>query len=123
MSIRDFIERQDKDRRDLLRYFHHLFAEEMELEAKIRYKVPFYFRHSWICYLNPVKPEGIELVMLRGNELSNAQGLLEARGRKQVSGIIFTNVSEIQTDLIREILHEAIILDETVPYASKRSKK
>ncbi|MEL7339056.1 MAG: DUF1801 domain-containing protein [Bacteroidota bacterium] len=123
MSIRDFIERQDQDRRDLLRYFHHLLAEEMELEAKIRYKVPFYFRHSWICYLNPVKPAGIELVMLRGNELSNVQGILEARGRKQVSGIIYTKVSEIKVDLIREILHEAIILDETVSYASKRSKK
>ncbi|MFK7922424.1 MAG: DUF1801 domain-containing protein, partial [Bacteroidia bacterium] len=100
-----------------------LFCEEMGLISKIRYKVPFYYNRSWICYLNPTKTEGIELVFLRGNELSNIQGILEARGRKQVSGILLSKVSEIPQEAIREIMHEAIILDETVKYESKRKGK
>jgi len=123
MSVRDFIEGQDKDRRDLMRYLDHLFSEEMGLVSKIRYRIPFYFNRSWICYLNPIKEAGIELVFLRGNELSNVQGLLDHRGRKQVSGIILNKVSEIPQEAIREIMHEAIILDETVKYESKRKGK
>ncbi len=123
MSVRDFIESQDKERRDLMRYLDHLFREDMGLVAKIRYRVPFYYNRSWICYLNPIKEGGIELVFLRGNELSKIQGVLEHRGRKQVSGIILKKVADIPQDIIREIMHEAIILDETVKYASKRKGK
>ncbi|MEL7533350.1 MAG: DUF1801 domain-containing protein [Bacteroidota bacterium] len=123
MSVRDFIEGQDKDRRDLMRYLHQMFSEEMGLVSKIRYKVPFYYNRSWICYLNPSKKVGIELVFLRGNELSNVQGILEARGRKQVRGILLEKLADLPQDAIREIMHEAIILDETVKYASKRKGK
>ncbi|MEM6343807.1 MAG: DUF1801 domain-containing protein [Bacteroidota bacterium] len=123
MSVRDFIESQEKERRDLMRYLHHLFSEEMGLVSKIRYRVPFYYNRSWICYLNPIKTGGIELVFLRGNELSNVQGILDHRGRKQVSGIMLEKLADIPQEAIREIMHEAIILDETVKYASKRKGK
>lgn len=118
-----YIEEQDAPTRKIMRYLHEFFMGIPEVTCEIRYKIPFYYRISWICYLNPQKKGGVEWVLIRGNELSNAQGILEARDRKQVMGIIFHHVSEIEEDLIREIFMEALILDELTPYENKRKKK
>lgn len=111
-----FIDQHDGKQRELLLHFHHLLTEELELTDKIRYKIPFYYRKSWICYLNPQKNDSVELAFIRGNELSNEQGLLQDKGRKQVKSITFSDKSEIPESLIREVIHEAIILDDTVKY-------
>ncbi|MEL6943282.1 MAG: DUF1801 domain-containing protein [Bacteroidota bacterium] len=121
-EVEDFIYEREGEQRAILLYLHHLFTMDLGLESKIRYRIPFYFGRSWICYTNPIKEEAIELVFLRGNELSNAQGILESKGRKQVSGITFSTLKEISEETLLEVLQEAIVLDETIPYASKRKK-
>jgi hypothetical protein len=104
----------------ILCYFHDLLNRELELTPKMRYGIPFYYRFSWICYLNPSKDGAVELAFPRGNELSNVQGILNSRGRKQVCSIDFLKFSEIPRKEIYEIIQEAILLDELKPYASKR---
>ncbi len=121
-AVEAFIYEKEGQQQSLLRALHELLYGHYELTTKIRYKIPFYYRKSWICYLNPIKNEGIELAFLRGNELSNAQGILDSKGRKQVYGIDLHTASDIPMTLLREILQEAILLDETVPYPSKRKK-
>ena len=106
----------------MLQYLHELICSYPNIVAKIRYKIPFYYQKSWLCYLNPVKDDRVELAFTRGNELSNVQGLLQSNGRKQVFGITFSSVKEIPEELIHEIFQEALLLDEEVPYKSKRSK-
>lgn len=68
--------------------------------------------------MNPLKKGGIEFVFTRGRELSNAQGILESRGRKEVSGIRLKSVDDIPIESLTEVIQEAILLDETVPYSS-----
>jgi len=121
-SVQDFIYDLEGDEQAITQYLHELITSLPEMEAKIRYRVPFYFRRSWICYINPQKKGGVELVFLRGNEMANENGLLEARGRSQVMGVIIHTLKDIPQEAIQEILMEAIVLDETVPYKSKRSK-
>ena len=65
-------------------------------------------------------PLSVDLAFTRGNELSNAQGIVKTKGRKLVSSIGFKNLKEIPENLIKEVIHEAIILDETVPYVFKK---
>ncbi len=120
--IEDFIYSKKNKQRELLLYLHNLLTESFGLQPKIRYKIPFYYNRSWICYLNPIKNDGIELAFTRGNELSNVQGILESKGRSQVLGMEFYSVQEIPGNEIMEVVQEAIILDENVPYASKRKK-
>lgn len=123
-SVEAFILDKEGAQQAILQYLHNLMESTPEVTSKIRYKIPFYYRKSWICYLNPIKkPVGIEMVFLRGNELSNEQGLLDHRGRKQVAGVIFTKVEEIPMETLLEVIQEALYLDETVPYASKRKSK
>lgn len=89
---------------------------------KIRFKIPFYYQKSWICYLNPRKDGQIELAFLRGNELSDVQQLLSFNGRKQIAGIPFNKMADIPADKVLEIIHEALLLDKTIPYTVKKRK-
>ena len=122
-AIFQFIDRYEGDQQAILQYLHNLLISFPDIEPKLRYKIPFYYRKSWVCYLNPIKKRGIELCFTRGNELSNQQGLLEARDRKQIRGIIFEKVADIPAESLMAVLQEAFLLDETVPYKSKNRKK
>jgi hypothetical protein len=119
----DYIYSFEGTQRDVLLYIHKLLSQELNLIDKIRFKIPFYYRKSWICYLNPGKNKSVEFAFVRGNELSNSQKILESRGRKQVLSIELTALSQIPIKELTEIIQEAILLDDTVPYQSKRSKR
>jgi hypothetical protein len=85
---------------------------------KWRYKLPFFYRHSWICYLNPLKSGGVELCFTKGYLLSNFNGLLSANGRSMISGVEYANIEEIDRESLMDTFHEALILDQNT--ASKK---
>lgn len=116
----DFIYQQKEEERELLLYFHNLLTNQFNLAPKIRYKVPFYYNKSWMIYLNLAKKGGVELSFIRGNELPNSQGLLEAKGRKQVMSVSFQKGEDLPYDALVEVINEAVLLDETIPYSLKR---
>ncbi|HMO39915.1 MAG TPA: DUF1801 domain-containing protein [Saprospiraceae bacterium] len=118
----DYIYEKEGVQHEILMHLHELIAAYPEVSAKMRYKIPFYYRKSWVCYLNPIGTDRVELVFLRGNELSNEQRLLESRGRKQVLGVIFEQVADIPDVVLHEILQEAFLVDEEIRYAAKRRK-
>lgn len=119
-NVEDFIYQFEGNQREVLLYFHHLFTQDLNLHARIRFKIPFYDGKSWICYLNPTKDGKISLAFVRGNELSNYQGMLKNKGRKQVFSVEFEKVPDIPFLQVHEIIQEAILLDELKPYMSKR---
>ncbi len=122
-AVWDFIEnREDDGQKAILTHLHELLMSHPNMVTKLRYKIPFYYQKSWICYLNPLKNGAVELVFLRASELSNERGALQFNGRKQVAGLSYYSPKDIDENLFLEILGEAILLDETVPYASKRAK-
>jgi len=85
-----------------------------EVVCKIRYRIPFFYRHSWVCYLNPVKGGGVELAFLYGHQLTDPFGLLEARGRKMVKGIRLYELAQLPGEPLEELIAEALILDDTL---------
>jgi hypothetical protein len=122
-DVLDWIYQYEDNQRSVMQYFHELFTDELNLQAKIRFKIPFYYGRSWICYLNPLKSGKVELVFIRGNELSDDQNILDHKDRKQVRGVEFGNLHEIQNSLIMEVIQEALFLDETKSYGSKRKSR
>ena len=122
-AVESFILEQGHPQQDILQYLHELLMAHPGVNCRIRYKIPFYDRKSWICYLNPTKDKGVELAFTRGNELSNAQGLLDFKDRKQVAGIAFYQMEDIQEDLLLELLQEALLLDDTVKYNVRKKNK
>jgi hypothetical protein len=121
-EVEGFIYDHEGSQREIMLRIHKLLADELNLTDKLRFKIPFYYRKSWICYLNPSKNNSVDFAFVRGNELSNSQGLLDNKGRKQVWSIELNKTTEIPIKQLTEIIQEAILLDETVAYASKRKK-
>lgn len=123
ITVEDYIAEYEGPALAILSFLHEMMVEKSGLTPKLKYGIPFYYRKSWICYLNPLKSGAIELAFPRGNELSNIQGMLIKKGRKQVSGIELHSIDNMPVELILEVINEAILLDELVPYSSKRSLK
>jgi hypothetical protein len=117
-EVEDYIFGFEGDDHEIMKLLHDLMTDQPGIYSKIAFKIPFYYRNSWICYINPVKKGGIEFVFTRGKELSNQQGILMSRGRKEVRGIHFNTIDDIPLESLHEVIQEAILLDETVPYSS-----
>jgi len=93
------------------------------IEERIRYGIPFFDYYGWMCYLSPLKKDkGVYIAFLRGFELSNEQGILEANGRTMIKSITYTHVKDIQEEPLREIIQEALLLNEEY-FSKKKSKK
>ncbi|MDX1326472.1 MAG: DUF1801 domain-containing protein [Arenibacter sp.] len=122
-AVEEFIYQHEDDQRKIMLFLHKWLTLDLNLTDKMRYKIPFYYGKSWICYLNPTNKGTIEFAFVRGNELSNEQNLLESKGRKQVFSVEFEKLKDIPQQALHEILQEAILLDEVKPYPSKRKLK
>ena len=111
-TIENFILKHDGQQKAIVTFLHHHLSTYHDLDSKINWNIPTYYRRSWVCYLNPIKNQGIELAFFHGTQLSNEQGILKTKGRKQVAGIDLFKVAEIDQAAINEIVQEAIILDD-----------
>ncbi len=86
---------------------------------KLSYNVPYYYRHYRICFIWPsavpwgnVKLEGVQLGFCNGNLLDDNINYLERGDRKQVYIKTFQDVKEIDIDLVRTNVYDAVDVDE-----------
>jgi hypothetical protein len=93
---------------------------------KISYNVPYYYRHSRICFVWPssipwgnVKMNGVQLGFCNGYLLKDDLQYLEKGNRKQVYIKTFQDVKEIDVDLVRNYLYDAVEIDALI----KKDKK
>src|SRR5210317_2137212 len=119
-NVTEFIYKHEGVQRELMINLHSFMMNLPEIRCKISYHLPFYYRQSWICYLNPLKDGRVEFAFTWGNELSNESGLLESKGRKQVYSVTISSIKDVGSEELNQVIQEAILLDEMVPYASKR---
>lgn len=88
--------------------------------------VPFYRHNRLICFIWPpsiswgpvrsketAKKKGVTLGFCQGNRMSNEEGHLLSEGRKQVYCMYFQKLADIDEPLIRSLLFEAGLIDET----------
>jgi len=118
----DYIELLEGEQRRIMLALFQFIEAFPQVTCRIRYKVPFFYRKSWLCYLNPLKNGSVELCFVRANELSNEQGLLDFKDRTQVAGVTYFSAKDIQEPMLAEVLQEALLLDEEVAYAPKRKR-
>lgn len=111
-NVKDYILGLNGQQKAIVSFLHHHITEFHGLEPNIKYGIPMYYRKSWVCYLNPIKKNGIELAFTKGFQLSNEQGILNRKNRKMVAGIDLFHLAELPEAAIREIIQEAIILDD-----------
>lgn len=120
-EVEDFIFNREGQQRDLLLFLHNLLVEEYHLDSKIRYKIPFYDKNSWLIYLNPLANGCVDFSLIRAQELIETRDFLDFRNRKQVASLELNPKEDLQMPLIRKIIEEALILDEKVSYKGPRN--
>lgn len=118
MSVLDYIEETNPSEvRQLLISAHHFLQETLPPFATcaIKWKIPFYKLHRNFCYLNR-HPDHITLGFPHGYRLSSRPDILlgEDENLKQVRYLEIRSIEDLYSDIVQEILHEAIILDETL---------
>lgn len=112
MNIDDFSLNISKNQSDIIHSLNRTFIDIPGVVLKKKFSIPFYYRISWVAYLNPISKNGIELCFINGNKMSNHDGRLIFGKRKQVGGISFYEPNDLRMDSILDHFHEALILDE-----------
>lgn len=113
MTVTDYLDQLEiPQQRELMTAAHELLLDLIpQVEATVKWKVPFYTYVAPICYLNPVA-EHFYFGFIRGSELSNEQGLLMGTDRKLVRLLHIQTLKELFSDSTAEIILEAVSLAE-----------
>ena len=101
-----------------------------DIEEKISYNVPFYKRHSNICYIWPssvqwgnVKNTGVQFGFNKGYLMQDEINWLDKGNRKQVFWKTFHSVKELDIDLLKAYIFEAAFIDQESSIQKKQVKK
>ena len=90
----------------------HILLFDTRIHATLKWKVPYYSGKGMLCYLNVTKDEKVELNYAKGYLFhSEVKSLIEFRGRTVVGGLVYTDLSEINLDVLNVTLAEAIRID------------
>ena len=131
-DVETLIAELPSDERTIVKRLRALILDvDPRIQEKLSYGVPYFFHHKRICFVWPTSclPCGydtakddtkVTLGLCYGNLLSNEQGLLLQEGRKQVFVIKYTSPKEIDEKAVREIIQEAVLVDDEF---NKKKKK
>lgn len=83
------------------------------LTERMSFGLPFFYGKKGVVYLNP-KPRGIDLGFMYGHKLPKRPQLIVGK-RKQVRSMYFNINADVNLDVLREVLADAIALDDAWP--------
>ena len=118
-SITDFLHYLPPEHLSVVEALQGLVFECIpDVKEKLCYNVPFYLRHRRICFIWPssiqwggTQRTGVDLGFCKGNLLSDP-GYLDIGNRKEVYVKTFHNVKEIDHQVLRQLLYEAVVIDD-----------
>ncbi len=121
-NIEEFLDFLPDDERKIVDFLREIVFECIpECEEKLSYNVPYFYRHSRICFIWPasvpwgnVKLEGVQLGFCNGNLLQDDINYLEKGNRKQVYSKTFFQIEDIDVDLLKAYLFDAVEVDESI---------
>jgi hypothetical protein len=129
-SVEDLLAWLPEEERQLVealrRLVHSCLPDGREALA---YHVPFFYRHARICYIWPssvpwgVLRQGVQFGFCKGALLADEIHYLNKDNKKQVATRLFSQVSDIDADLLKAYLYEAIDLDEQAASARRAQRR
>ncbi len=112
--VEQYIYEQENSVQELMVILYDICVNDFGLEPKIKFKIPFFYGASWVCYINKLKKGGIEFCFVNANKFHDPSGLLLYQNRKQVAGIIYHKSKEINLESLFSILQKATEYDQTL---------
>lgn len=126
-SIQDFLNYLPKHELNIVQRLRSvvlsIFPNPIE---KLSYNVPYYYQNSRVCFIWPssvprgkVQKKGVLLGFCNGYLLRDEINYLEKDARKQVYVKTFNKIEDIDPQLVKTYIFEAILDDERL----KKNKK
>lgn len=109
-SVIEYIYKLSFEQHELVRVLHNFF-EDYGLKSSLKYTIPFYSKNKVICYINPQKPRGAEIVFWQAQQFKNLH-LLDIKKRKSMAGITFETIDSIDFDVLNLLITEGIEIDD-----------
>jgi hypothetical protein len=111
-AVQAYFDRQSPHNQEIMYLLRHLIlSSDPRIVEEAKFNTPFYMYRGWLCYLNS-RPKYVDLGFCRGAKLSNEDGLLLTANRKTVTSLRISEMIDIQEDRFREIIQEAMLLNE-----------
>ncbi len=128
-AVQEYIAALEGEEQGIARYLYEIIqSTSPKFKTKLSYGVPYFSINYRVCFIWPssspltIEKEGVQLGFCKGILLANQQGLLDMGKRKEVAIINYTQANQINENLVREILFEAIEVDELV-YRERQNAK
>lgn len=122
-TLDEFMDYLPEEELELVLFLRKIILECMpDCKEKLAYNVPFYYRHSRICYIWPASipwgkvENGVAIGFCKG--VSFLDEIFETE--KFSSKLTFTSVKEIDVAFLKQQIYEAIIIDEQIVKAKRR---
>jgi hypothetical protein len=114
----DYLPDEEREMTELLRKI--VLSCHPEITEKLSYNVPYYKLHKQLCFIWPSAIlwgktktyEGVRLGFTSGHLLTDEAGYLDQGNRKFVCYKDFHSLKDINAELLRAYLFEAIAIDE-----------
>ena len=131
-SLDEFFEFIPKDELKIIEALRKIIFECIpDCTEGLSYNVPYYRRHGAICFIWPssitwggMQQKGVRFGFTNGNLLYDELNYLDKGERKQVYWRDFSHVKEINSQVLENLLHQAVLIDqEKVKNNSKKKSK
>ena len=85
---------------------------DAKIHSTLKWNVPYYSRTKSLCYLNVVRNGEVELNFTKGFLFDKRpKELIKFNGRSKVGGIKYSNLGEIDIEILLEVLSESVRVD------------
>ena len=128
-SVEEFLEFLPDDELRITEFLRKIVFECIpDVTEKLAYNVPYYKRHKNICFIWPASVlwgkkktySGVRFGFVSGHLLPDEPGFLDKGERKSVYWKDFGNLKEIDVELLKAYIYEAVLVDQQL--AQKPSK-
>lgn len=122
-NVDEFLDFLNEEELEIVLFLRRIILECMpDCKEKVAYNVPFYYRHSRICYIWPasvpcrIVEKGVAIGFCKGASFLDDTFETTKFASKQT----FNGVKEIDVALLKQQLHDAIIVDDQIVKARRR---
>lgn len=122
-TIADFLDYLPEDELEIVLYLRKIILECIpNCKEKLAYNVPFYYCHSRICYIWPASipwgkvEKGVAIGFCKGTLLLDET----FDSTKFTSKLTFSSVQEIDVELLKLQIYEAVLIDNQIVKAKRR---
>ncbi|SEG48700.1 DUF1801 domain-containing protein [Flavobacterium urumqiense] len=122
-TTEEFLEYLSEEELEIVLFLRKIILECMpDCKEKLAYNVPFYYRHSRICYIWPASipwgkvEKGVAIGFCKGASFLDETFETTRFASKQ----IFNSVSEIDVASLKQQIYEAILTDNQIVKARRR---